>query len=74
MSNEESGHIHNEETGETTESTNDGVESCPRKPSESWQKLRTTFVEIDEYRKNCTIAAKELNWQEEYKRIRAKLI
>ncbi len=51
MSNEESGHIHNEETGETTESTNDGVESCPRKPSESWQKLRTTFVEIDEYRK-----------------------
>ncbi len=29
---------------------------------------------LDTYRKNCTIAAKELNWQEEYNRVRAKLI
>jgi len=29
---------------------------------------------LDTYRKNCVKAAKELNWQEEYKRVRAKLI
>ena len=29
---------------------------------------------LDTYRKNCTIATKELNWQEEYNTVRAKLI
>lgn len=29
---------------------------------------------LNEYKKNCLIAAKELNWQEEYKRVRNKLL
>jgi len=29
---------------------------------------------LDAYRKNCSVAAKELNWQEEYKRVKSRLL